>query len=192
MSDRMSPEKLTERSPDRTGDSLKQAARRKLIVEAALECFLQYGVAKTSLDDIAKRAKLSRPLLYLLFRNKEEVFIETLRTMYKHDVDRARPVLDEAISDREKLIRIYEELIVKPWARITKHPSGEEFVEQCHKYFPQLDEEYEREVLKLLLPLLKEKETVQLFMLCIDGLYSDNPSVPTLRKRVRLLAERFV
>lgn len=183
---------MTERAGDKVTDTERQAARRKIIVEAALECFLQYGVSKTSLDDIAKRARLSRPLLYLLFKNKEEVFVETLRAMYQQDVGRARPILDEPLSDREKLIRIYEELIVKPWARITRHPSGEEFIEQCHRYFPQLDEEYEREVLKLLLPLLKEKETVEVFMLCIDGLYSDNPSVPVLRKRVRLLAERFL
>ena len=80
----------------------KQVARRKAIIDAALECFLQYGFAKTSLDDIAKRAQLSRPLLYLLFKNKEELFVETLRAIYQAEIDSARPVLDLQLGKKRK------------------------------------------------------------------------------------------
>lgn len=170
----------------------KQAARRRAIIDAALECFLQYGFAKTSLDDIAKRAQLSRPLLYLLFRNKEELFVETLRAIYQDEINSARPVLDLRLSKKEKLMQLYEELLLKPWTYIYNSPSGAEFIEQCHKYFPQLDAEYEKEVVKLLLPILDDKATAEVFMLCIDGLYVDDPSPTVLRKRIRLLVERFV
>ena len=175
---------------ERTGD--KQAARRQVIVEAALECFLQYGFAKTSLDDIAKRAGLSRPLLYLLFKNKEELFVETLRSLYMAELDCARPVVGLQLSKKETLVQLYEELLIKPWTRILNSPSGVEFIEQCHKFFPQLDAEYEKAVLKLLMPIFEDKATVDVFMLCIDGLYADNPSPTVLRKRIRLLIERFV
>lgn len=175
---------------ERTED--KQAVRRKAILDAALECFLQYGFAKTSLDDIAKRAKLSRPLLYLLFKNKEEVFVETLRSIYQAEIDSARPVLDLQLSKKEKLMQLYEELLLKPWTYIFNSPSGAEFIEQCHKFFPQLDEEYEKEALKLLMPIFEDKATAEVFMLCIDGLYVDDPSPAILRKRVRLLIERFL
>ncbi len=170
----------------------RQAERRRIIADAALECFLQYGFAKTSLDDIAKRAHLSRPLLYLSFRNKEEIFVETLRALYQAEIDAARPILAQRLSRKEKLVRIYDELLIKPWSRICKSPSGEEFIEQCHRFFPQLDEEYEKEALKLLLPIFGEKEAAEVFMLCIDGLYADTPTPATLRKRVRLLIERFL
>lgn len=169
----------------------KQEARRALIVSAALECFLQYGFAKTSLDDIAKRAKLSRPLLYLQFKNKDELFVETLRSLYLSEFENARPVLDLPLSKKEKLYRIYEELYIKPWLYIYKAPSGKEFIEECHKHFPQLDDEYEKKLLKLLLPLFENKESAQLFMMCIDGLYPDDPSPLVLQKRIRLLIERF-
>ena len=178
--------KVTERIED------KQVARRKIIAGAALECFLQYGFAKTSLDDIAKRAKLSRPLLYLLFKNKEEVFVETLRSLYMAEIDSARPVLDLQLDKKEKLIQVYEELLIKPWTRIFNSPSGAEFIEHCHKFFPQLDAEYEKAVLKLLMPIFADKATADVFMLCIDGLYADDPSPTVLRKRIRLLIERFV
>lgn len=170
----------------------KQAARRTVILDAALECFLQYGFAKTSLDDIARRVQLSRPLLYLLFKNKEELFVETLRAIYQEELANARPVLDLRLSKKEKLMRLYEELLLKPWTRIYNSPSGAEFIEQCHKYFPQLDAEYEKEALKLLLPIFEDKATAEVFMLCMDGLYADDPSPAVLRKRVRLLIERFL
>ena len=170
----------------------KQSARRKVILEAALECFLQYGFAKTSLDDIARRAKLSRPLLYLLFKNKEEIFVATLRSMYQAEVDSARPVLDLQFSKKEKLIQIYEELLLKPWTRIYKSPGGQEFIRECHHFFPQLDQEYEKEVLKLLMPIFEDRPAAEVFMLCIDGLYADDPSPAVLRKRIHLLIERFL
>lgn len=170
----------------------KQAARRKAIIDAALECFLQYGFAKTSLDDIAKRAGLSRPLLYLSFKNKEKLFVETLRAIYQEELKSARPVLDLRLSKKEKLTRLYEELLFKPWTYIYESPSGAEFIEQCHKYFPQLDAEYEKEVIKLLLPIFENKATSEVFMLCVDGLYADDPTPAVLRKRVRLLIERFL
>ena len=175
---------------ERTED--KQAVRRKAIIDAALECFLQYGFAKTSLDDIAKRAKLSRPLLYLLFKNKEELFVETLRAIYQAEIDSARPVSGLALSKKEKLMQLYEELLVKPWTYIFNSPGGAEFIQQCHKFFPQLDAEYEKEALKLLMPIFEDKTTAEVFMLCIDGLYADDPSPAILRKRVRLLIERFL
>ena len=178
--------KVTETTED------KQAARRQVIADAALECFLQYGFAKTSLDDIAKRAGLSRPLLYLLFKNKEEVFVATLRSLYMAEIDSARPVLELQLSKKEKLLQIYEELLIKPWTRILNSPSGAEFIEHCHKFFPQLDAEYEKKILKLLMPIFADKATTEVFMLCIDGLYADDPAPAILRKRVRLLIERFI
>lgn len=170
----------------------KQAMRRQVIIDAALECFLQYGFAKTSLDDIAKRAKLSRPLLYLLFKNKEELFVETLRSMYQADIDEARPALDLQLDKKEKLNRIYESLILKPWMRICKSPAGEEFIGECRRFFPELDKEYEKAALKLLMPIFEDREAAIVFMLCVDGLYSDNPTPAILRKRIRLLIERFL
>jgi AcrR family transcriptional regulator len=178
------------KAPEKTED--KNTARRQAIIDAALDCFLQYGFAKTSLDDIAKRAKLSRPLLYLLFKNKEELFVETLRAIYQAELDSARPVLDLPLSKKEKLMQLCEELLLKPRTYIFNSPSGAEFIEQCHKYFPQLDEEYEKEAFKLLLPILEDKATAEVFMLCMDGLYADDPSPAVLRKRVRLFIERFV
>jgi AcrR family transcriptional regulator len=50
------------------------AARRAAIVEAATGVFLRYGFKKTSMDDLARAAGLSRQGLYLHFATKEALF----------------------------------------------------------------------------------------------------------------------
>jgi AcrR family transcriptional regulator len=48
--------------------------RRSAILTAARWRFLNFGFAKTSLEDIAKRANISRTLLYRHFKDKEDIF----------------------------------------------------------------------------------------------------------------------
>ena len=50
------------------------AARRSKVLDAARWCFLNFGFSKTSFEDIAKRATISRTLLYRIFKDKEDVF----------------------------------------------------------------------------------------------------------------------
>ena len=51
------------------------------VLHAALTCFKQYGFKRTSMDDIAKSADMSRPALYLLFKNKTDIF-RSIATQY--------------------------------------------------------------------------------------------------------------
>lgn len=53
-------------------------ARRARILEAATSVFLRYGLRKTSMDDLARAAGLSRQALYLHFATKEELFREAV------------------------------------------------------------------------------------------------------------------
>jgi AcrR family transcriptional regulator len=49
-------------------------ARRAAILDAALRVFGQYGYRRTSMDDIAGEAGISKGSIYLSFAGKEEVF----------------------------------------------------------------------------------------------------------------------
>ena len=44
------------------------------VLAASLSCFKQYGFKRTSMEDLAKAADMSRPALYLLFKNKTDIF----------------------------------------------------------------------------------------------------------------------
>ena len=52
----------------------RKADRPGEIIAAALEVFSERGFAATRLDDVAKRAGLSKGALYLYFETKEELF----------------------------------------------------------------------------------------------------------------------
>ena len=48
--------------------------RQDAILDAAFHAFSSYGYRRTSMDDIARGAGLSRTALYLHYRNKEDIF----------------------------------------------------------------------------------------------------------------------
>jgi len=51
----------------------EREARRRSILDAARDTFLEQGIAATTMDDIARRAELSKGTLYLYFRSKDEM-----------------------------------------------------------------------------------------------------------------------
>lgn len=55
-----------------------EPAKAKLL-EAALSVFLRYGFRKTSMDEVARAAHISRQGLYLHFKTKEELFVATVQ-----------------------------------------------------------------------------------------------------------------
>jgi AcrR family transcriptional regulator len=62
--------------------------RHKAILHAAWTAFSTYGFRKTSMDDIARGAGLSRTALYQYFRNKEDI-CRQLVAFYYDDACRA-------------------------------------------------------------------------------------------------------
>src|SRR4249920_376821 len=59
---------------ERAQSAAASAGRRGPILAAAGGVFLRYGLKKTSMDDLARAAGLSRQGLYLYFQTKEELF----------------------------------------------------------------------------------------------------------------------
>jgi TetR/AcrR family transcriptional regulator len=81
-----------------TGDSAPRwrrlpEERPRQIIAAALEVFGEHGLAAARLDDIAKRAGLSKGTIYLYFPNKEELFREMVRATVVVQIETAERVL---------------------------------------------------------------------------------------------------
>ncbi|MHA4811676.1 TetR/AcrR family transcriptional regulator [Flavitalea flava] len=55
--------------------SKKELAKEK-IGRAAMQCFLKFGLDKTTLEDIAKAVGLNKASLYYYYKNKEDIFLE--------------------------------------------------------------------------------------------------------------------
>jgi AcrR family transcriptional regulator len=61
--------------------------RPRQILEAAFQTFAEHGLANAKLDDIAKRAGVSKGTIYLYFPNKEELFREVVRQTVADSID---------------------------------------------------------------------------------------------------------
>lgn len=55
------------------------------IIDATVKCFQRFGINKTSMEDIAKVAKLSRPTIYRYFPSRHHLAVEVLvREVHDH------------------------------------------------------------------------------------------------------------
>jgi AcrR family transcriptional regulator len=72
-----------------------EGARRSRLLEAAMGVFMRYGFRKTSMEEIARAAQVSRPGLYLHFANKEALLTATI----EHALDVALAESGAALTD---------------------------------------------------------------------------------------------
>jgi AcrR family transcriptional regulator len=169
----------------------RDRARREEIIAAATACFLQFGFSRTSLDDIAKVANVSRPLLYRKFSNKQDIFAACYDATFQAQLEHAERAVAGPGTRAKKLEHACELVCIEPYEMLLKTPVVEEFWAACEAIIPEILDEHERKWRALLGQLLP-KDLVVVFDLAIEGLHSDKPSVPVLRKRLRTLIARFV
>lgn len=90
------------------------ADRRVLIMEAAIDVFLRYGYRKTSMDDLARAAGISRQGLYLHFASKDELFTQAATWFAHQGLAAMRAALArEDLSIEERLIGAFAALHVQ-------------------------------------------------------------------------------
>jgi len=86
--------------------------RRRKLLEAALAVFTRYGFRKTSMDEVARAAQLSRQGLYLSFATKEELFRAAVRYFLATALGAASEKLGQAsLPLEERLVGGFDEWI---------------------------------------------------------------------------------
>lgn len=80
-------------------DPAPQTDRQDAILNAAFHAFATYGFRRTTMDDIASAAGLSRTALYLHFRNKEDLFRHMTRAFFAGVNDALKPILSAPATD---------------------------------------------------------------------------------------------
>lgn len=172
-----------------TGD--EAAARRARVLVAARWCFLNFGFAKTAFEDIARRANLSRTLLYRLFKDKEDIY----RAVFVDWLLSRHPAAKEAArgpgTASERLLSVCRLMVLEPWAEMVGAPMGGEFLDACERIDPESEALHRKVVLGSVAAILGDKASAEVFVLALDGLLADQPSVEVLEQRIRLLAARF-
>jgi AcrR family transcriptional regulator len=79
--------------------------RPQEITNAALAAFAEKGYAATRVDDVAKRAGVSKGLLYLYFKTKEELFKSVIRSLVIPRIDKLTKIVDASEMSSEEFLR---------------------------------------------------------------------------------------
>ena len=77
--------------------------KRDQVIVAATNVFLRYGQARTTMQDIAEEARISRPALYLVFPRKEDIFAAVTERLIHDKLQQYREALPRMRSLRQKL-----------------------------------------------------------------------------------------
>jgi AcrR family transcriptional regulator len=84
--------------------------KQRALLDAAVGVFARFGFRKTSMDDIARAAGVSRQGLYLLFSNKEELFRRAVEHSLCGQLNAAIAVLShDELTLEERLVAACDE-----------------------------------------------------------------------------------
>jgi len=145
---------MNDTTPDRGPKFRRRAeARPDEVLDAALELFMEKGFAATRVDDIAKRAGLSKGAVYLYFPSKEAVLEALVRRAII-------PIADTALA----ALRDYEgdpRIVISMVIRMVGHRFADPRIVAIPKVvfrevlgFPHLAQMYRTEVLDKVLPVV--------------------------------------
>ncbi|WP_373309748.1 TetR/AcrR family transcriptional regulator [Streptomyces tendae] len=95
---------------DRPPSAGPDADRRTTVLESAMTTFARFGYRKTSMEEVARAAHISRPGLYFLFSSKETLF----RAAVTQALDRDLTAVEQVLADSgrplpERLVEAFDQ-----------------------------------------------------------------------------------
>jgi AcrR family transcriptional regulator len=129
--------------------------RKEVIKVAARNLFFQFGLAKTSMDDIAAQSNLAKPSLYYYYPKKEAIFQEIVIEEVEKFIDKVEKKLPQDLPADEKIacffrmvyqdLKLYlKEIKNLPNSLYKNYPHGKPMVDKINDVF-----------LEKLIPLIK-------------------------------------
>ena len=124
----------------------RKDARPQELLAAAMDLFVERGFASTRLEDVARRAGVSKGTLYLYFENKEELFKAVVRTSIVPVIGEAELSIAEFDGHSAELLK---NVIHSWWQRLgaTKASGIIKLVMAEAGNFPELAQFYQDEVI---------------------------------------------
>jgi AcrR family transcriptional regulator len=124
----------------------RKDARPQELLDAAIDLFVERGFASTRLEDVARRAGVSKGTLYLYYENKEELFKAVVRNSIVPVIGEAELSIAEFDGHSADLLR---SIIYNWWQRVgaTKASGIVKLVTSEAGNFPELALFYQEEVI---------------------------------------------
>ena len=103
--------------------------KRARVLEGAMRVFLNYGFSRTTMDDIARAADMSRPALYLLFRNKTDIFRAIASSMLAQSTETTRAELEGDRPFAERMMAAIDKSFIAMMRLVSGSAHGAELLD---------------------------------------------------------------
>ncbi len=204
------PQPATTGEPSEHPETPEKASR---ILEAARSCFSQYGFRRTTMDDIARAADVSRPALYQHFRNKEAIFAQLSRRLFHEAIARAETAFapDPDRPDRDieaRLLDGFEAWSVQFVAMLHQMPHAHELIDASCRLAGEVVAESEERIEALVHDVLNQavrqrqidlkalglnaRSAAHWLYLTVKGLKQPGLDVEDYRQHLKTLIQIFV
>jgi AcrR family transcriptional regulator len=126
--------------------------RRQALLAAALDEFFDKGFAATRMDDIARRASLSKGALYLYFNSKEAMFQALIESLASPNLEIIEQITERAASLKDALhgIREFAPFLI----RQTDLPRLMKVLVGDSQLFPEIVQAYRQELIDRVLSMI--------------------------------------
>jgi AcrR family transcriptional regulator len=181
--------------------------KRERALSAAQECFVQYGFKRTSMDDIAQKADISRAALYLLFPNKEAIFRTLSQQLHDAALDRAAAALQSHAALTDRLRAAFEGKMLEFLRLVQESPHGAELADLDHGIGADIAQAADNQFRELLVNTLENAardgditfdrigadagQCAKLLLLAVRGLKSEWSGVEVYHQQLAQLVQVF-
>jgi AcrR family transcriptional regulator len=182
-------------------EPLQVDARQDAILEAAFAAFATYGFRRTTMDDIAQKAGMSRSALYLHYRNKEDIFRTMVAQFFQQTVADFAAALNHAGPPADVLAAAFVAKDGSMMEVVLGTPHGSELLDAGFSTSGDLVAKGEAAISALLTDWLAKRtlpaglgtagEVAQTMMAALKGLKSAAPDFATYRAGELRLARMF-
>ena len=76
------------------------------IITEAIGLFMNYGVKSVTMDDIARHLGVSKKTIYQLFRDKEDIIMQTTEYYFRHEMQVMEDIADNAENAVDHLYKL--------------------------------------------------------------------------------------
>jgi AcrR family transcriptional regulator len=183
-------------------------ATRERILSAAFARFSHYGYRRTSMEDIAAEAGISRASLYSQFQNKEEIFRTLASELHKEALAGVEAALARDAPLARRLVAAAEAKSLRFVEVAFASPHGGELLDENGRLCGDLGTQTETRFRELLTDALRRAsrsgeidlasvgltaaDAAELLSRAMSGLKGPGLTVPSYRKKLAALIRVFV
>lgn len=135
--------------------------RRRQLLTAAFDVFVRFGFRKTSMDEVARAAQVSRQALYLHFANKEELFRAAVQQVLDDALSAAIRIFAEGTAIEARLVRAFDAWFGWYLDRVMPQPT--DLVEVGKTLVGELASDYEARFAEALTRAIRSSELLALY-----------------------------